>query len=100
LNTTLISTEGIEILNKGDQSNMQEDKSRTEGVTPTKEDVEKDATSKETVSDLTESVETSSSDTSVGQSSSGGSATSTPSPDGQFDSPLDGAGTVDETDPM
>ena len=72
---------------------MQEEKSSTDGVTPTKEDAARDATSKETVSDLKESNEPSGSKT-------GGESSSAPSPDGQFDSPRDGAGPGDETGPM
>jgi hypothetical protein len=74
---------------------MQEEKSRT-NVTPTKEDAERDATSKETVSDLKESGNASAD--SKTNSDSGNSTT--PSPDGQFDSPRDGAGPGDETGPM
>lgn len=72
---------------------MQDEKSRTGGVTPTKEDAEQDATSKGTVSDLKDSEEA---------SGTGGSAdsSSTPSPDGQFDGPRDGSGIGEETGPM
>lgn len=73
---------------------MQEDKGRTNSVTPTKEDAERDATSKETVSDLEESNEAS------GKTDSGAESSSAPSPDGQFDSPRDGAGPGDEAGPM
>jgi hypothetical protein len=70
---------------------MQEEKSRADSITPTKEEAEKDATSKETVHDLDEG----------GKTSSGGAgASSSPSPDGQFDSPRDGAGPGDEAGPM
>ena len=74
---------------------MQEEKSRTDSVTPTKEDAERDATSKETVSDLEEGNRTS-----VGKTDGGTESSSAPSPDGQFDSPRDGAGPGDEAGPM
>lgn len=74
---------------------MQEEKSRTDSVTPTKEDAERDATSKETLSDLEESKGTSGSKTSGATENS-----SAPSPDGQFDGTRDGAGPGDETGPM
>ena len=72
---------------------MQDEKSRT-GVTPTKEDAERDATSKETVSDLDPGP------TSANQSSGKTGNSSTPSPDGQFDGPRDGAGPGEESGPM
>jgi hypothetical protein len=73
---------------------MHEDKSRTGGVTPTKEDAESDATSKETVSDLGPATTSAN----PGSGKTGGS--STPSPDGQFDGPRDGAGPGEESGPM
>lgn len=77
---------------------MQEEKGMGGGnLTPTKEDAERDATSKETVSDLDEGDKTSGSEKS---SDGGSSSSSTPSPDGQFDSPRDGAGPGDEAGPM
>jgi hypothetical protein len=76
---------------------MQEEKSRT-NVTPTKEDAERDATSKETASDLKESGEAAAGSEPSSGSNSGSSPT--PSPDGQFDSPRDGAGPGDEAGPM
>jgi hypothetical protein len=69
---------------------MQEEKGRAESVTPTKEDTEKDATSKETVTDVKESSQSSGSKTRA--SSGGAESSAAPSPDGQFDSPRDGAG--------
>jgi hypothetical protein len=77
---------------------MQEEKSRAESITPTKEEAAKDATSKETVSDLEGSSKASGSD--AGANSGGAGSSSTPSPDGQFDSPREGSGTGDETGPM
>ena len=76
---------------------MQEEERRTGGVTPTKEDAGKDATSAETVSDLEKKGETNdSSDKSSGTSS----GSTVPSPDGQFDDSRGGAGTGNETGPM
>jgi hypothetical protein len=71
---------------------MQEEKGRAESVTPTKEDAEKDATSKETVGDVKESNQASSSKAGAGSSSDGAESSAAPSPDGQFDSPREGAG--------
>lgn len=69
---------------------MQEEESR---LTPSQEDAERDATSKETVSDLTESGKTTTKE-SGGESADNSSS---PSPDGQFDTPRDG---TDEAGPM
>lgn len=78
---------------------MQEEKSRTVDITPTKEDAEHDATSKETVSDLEKSG--GSSDTEKSNDSGNGGNSNTPSPDGQFDSARgSGAGPGDDTGPM
>ena len=79
---------------------MQEEKSRTDNITPSKEDAERDATSKETLSDLKESGETSTKETGTGSNSGNADNSSTPSPDGQFDSPRDGTGPGDESGPM
>ncbi len=73
---------------------MQDEKSRSDSVTPTKEDAGQDATSKETVSDLKKS------DGTERGGSSGSGTSATPSPDGQFDGPRDGAGPGEETGPM
>lgn len=75
---------------------MQKEKRNSADVTPTSEDAAQDATSKETVSDLEKSGETSDNATSV--ESTGNS--STPSPDGQFDSQRGGTGPRDKTGPM
>ena len=77
---------------------MHEEKSRPDNLTPSKEDVDRDATSKETVSDVKESSGTSASEADTG--SGGADNSSAPSPDGQFDTPRDGAGPGDETGPM
>lgn len=77
---------------------MHEEKGRSDSLTPTKEDAERDATSKETVSDLEKSGETS--ERGSGGSSVGYDNTSSPSPDGQLDGPPDGAGPGDEAGPM
>lgn len=75
---------------------MQDEKSRQNSVTPTKESAAQDATSKETVADLKKSDEASG--TASGETSA--ESSSTPSPDGQFEGPRDGAGPGDETGPM
>lgn len=78
---------------------MQDEKSRTGGVTPTKEDAGQDATSKETVGDIGKGGESPGSQ--AGESPGGSSGSSaTPSPDGQFDGTRDGAGPGEETGPM
>ncbi len=75
---------------------MQDEKSGNGGVTPTREDAERAATSKETVSDLEEGPTV----TSANQGSGKTGNSSTPSPDGQFDGPRDGAGPGEESGPM
>lgn len=77
---------------------MQDEKGRADSVTPTKEDAGREATSKETVGDLKKSGETTEVEKGDGGSSS--ESSSTPSPDGQFDTARDGAGPGEETGPM
>ena len=76
---------------------MQDEKSRSEPLTPTKEDAEQEATSKETVSDLKGGDEISRTET---DNSSGAGNSSTPSPDGQFDGAREGSGPGEESGPM
>jgi hypothetical protein len=72
---------------------MQEEERRTGDITPSKDDAERDATSKETVSDLDKSG-------AATEPEGGASGKGSPSPDGQFDKPRDGAGPGDEAGPM
>lgn len=67
---------------------MQDERAkRAGGVTPDKEDAERDATSKETLSDVEKGAGTSDNDSDDGDASS-----TSPSPDGQFDDSRGGAG--------